>query len=140
MGKCGPHEHFSVTCLGITIAWRIAATWSGASVFIVGADVGIGVGGIDQSFLLSNRFSNDDPVLGQGVPFLTGALCIPSSGGRLDPSFWDLVGGHGTSANFPVANLYTITSKDSAADLTTGVWVLTVATVGQVWLRLGWKV
>ena len=30
----------------------------------------------------------------------------------------------------PVANLYTITSIDSAVDLTIDVWVLTVATVG----------
>ena len=27
IGQCGPHEHFSTTCLGITMAWGIAATW-----------------------------------------------------------------------------------------------------------------
>ena len=43
MGQCGPHEHFSTTCLGITIAWGIAATWGGASGFIVGVGVGVGV-------------------------------------------------------------------------------------------------
>ena len=32
--------------------------------------------------------------------------------------------------NCPVANLYTITSIDSAVDLTIGVWVLTVAIMG----------
>ena len=48
----------------------------------------------------------------------------------LDPSFWGLVDGHGTSLNFPVARLYTITGMNSAVDLVTGVWVLTVATVG----------
>ena len=35
-----------------------------------------------------------------------------------------------TSANCPIANLYTLTSIDSAVDLTIGVWVLTVATMG----------
>ena len=42
-----PNDHFSVTCFGITIAWGITATWGGASVFTVGAGVGVGVGGID---------------------------------------------------------------------------------------------
>ena len=44
MGQCDPHEHFSATCLGITIAWVLATTWGGASVFTVG--VGAGIGGI----------------------------------------------------------------------------------------------
>ena len=35
-----PHEHFSITSLGITIAWGIAAVWGGTSVFTVGAGVG----------------------------------------------------------------------------------------------------
>ena len=121
MGQCGPHEHFSATCLGITIAWGITTTWGGASVFTVGADVGVGVGGIAQSFLVSNRFLEVDPVLSQGIPCLTVALGISSSGGRLELSFWGLVVGHGTSANFPVANFYTITGMDSAVNLTTGV-------------------
>ena len=63
MGQCSPHEHFSATCLGITITWGISATWGGASVFTVGA----GVGGIGQSFLTLNKFSAADPVLGQGT-------------------------------------------------------------------------
>ena len=60
-------------------------------------------------------------MLDQEVPCLTGALGVSSSGGGLDPLFWGLVVGRGTSANFPVANLYTITGIDSAVDLTTGV-------------------
>ena len=73
MGYCGPHEHFSATCLDITISWGITVTWGGASVFTVGACVGAGVGEIGKSFLVSNKFSEADPVLGQGVPCLTGA-------------------------------------------------------------------
>ena len=46
---------------------------------------GVGVGGIGQSFLVSNRFSEADPVLGQGVPCLTGALGMSSSDGGLEP-------------------------------------------------------
>ena len=84
MGQCGPHEHFSATCLGRTIAQGIAATWGGASVFTVAAGVGVGVGGIDQSFLVLNKFSEADPVLGQGVPYLTWALGMSSSGGGLE--------------------------------------------------------
>ena len=37
--------------------------------------------------------------------------------------------GHGTSANRPVANLYTITGIDVAVNLVTGIWVEVVATV-----------
>ena len=119
-----------VTCLGITMAWGIAATWGSSSVLILGAGVPAGVGGIGQSFLVSNRFSDVDPQLGQGVLCLGGALGTSSSDGGLDPSYWGLAVGCGTSANCPIANLYTVTSIDSAADLTVGVWVLTVATVG----------
>ena len=104
MGQCSPHEHFSATCFGITIAWGIAATWGGASVFTVGADVGVGVGGIGQSFLVSNKFLEADPVLGQGVPCLTGALGIFFQRvGALnwkDPSFWGLVVGHWDFSKF----------------------------------------
>ena len=70
------------------------------------------------------------PVLGQGVLCLGGALGVSSSGGGLDPSFWGLVVGHGTSANCPISNLYTVTSMDVTVDLVTGVWVEAVATVG----------
>ena len=86
--------------------------------------------GIGQSFLVSNRFSDADPELGQGVLCLGGALGISSSGGGLDPSFWGLVAGHGISANCLIANLYTVTGIDSAVDLTNDVWMLTVATKG----------
>ena len=44
--------------------------------------------------------------------------------------FWGLAVGYGTSTNFPVANVYTMTGMDSAVDLATGVWVEVVATVG----------
>ena len=121
MGKCSAHEHFSTTWLGITIAWGIAVPWGGASVFTVSEEVGLGIRGNDQSFLVSNRFSETEPVLGEGVPCLTEAVGISSNVGGLDPFFWGLVVGHGTSQNFPVANLYTITSIDSTLDLTTGV-------------------
>ena len=137
MGQCGPHEHFSATCLGITMALRIAATWDGSSVFTVGVGVGTGVGGIGQSFLVSNRFSDAYPELGQGVLCLEGTLSISSSGAGCDSSFWDLVVGCGTSANCPIASLYTITGIDSAVDLTNGVWVLTVATMGAGVVKVG---
>ena len=137
MGQCGPHEHFSATCLGITMAWGIAATWGGFSVFTVGAGVGAGVGKIGQSILVSNRLSDADLELGQGILCLGWALGISSSDEGLDTSFWGLVVRHGTSANCPVANLYTITSIDSAVDLTSGVWVLTLATVRSGTVEVG---
>ena len=99
MGQCGPHEHFSVACLGITMALRIAATWDGSSILVVRAGVGTGVGGIGQPFLVLNRISKADPALGQGVPCLTGELGMSSSGGGLEfwvrgcPSSWSLVVG-----------------------------------------------
>ena len=46
------------------------------------------------------------------------------------PSFLGLAVECGTSANCPVADLYTVTSIDVAADLVTGIWVEAVATVG----------
>ena len=92
--------------------------------------MGTGVGGISQSFLISNRFSEADPALNLGVPCLTGAVGMSSSGQGLEFSFRGLVVGCGTSANHPIANLYTVTSIDSAMGLTIGVLVLTVATVG----------
>ena len=62
------------------MAWGIAAAWGGSSVFTVGAGVRTGVGGIGHSFLVSNRFSDADPVLGQGVLCQGGALGMSSSG------------------------------------------------------------
>ena len=56
MGQCSPNEHFSATCLGINIAWGITVTWVGVSVLTVGAGVGVVVGWIGQSFLVSNKF------------------------------------------------------------------------------------
>ena len=67
-------------------------------------------------------------VLGKRVPCLTGALEISSSGGGL--SLVDLVVGCGTLANCPVASLCIVISIDCALDLTIGVCVLIVATVG----------
>ena len=104
---------------------------------MVEAGVGTGVGGISQSFMVSNRFSQADPALAQGVPYLIGALRMSSSSGGLEFLFRDLVVGHGTSANCPIANLYTVTSIDSVVDLTIGVWVLTVATVGAGAVEVG---
>ena len=46
---------------------------------------------------------------------------MSSSGGGLILSFRDLVVGHGTSANCSIANLCTVTSTDSAVDLTISV-------------------
>ena len=129
IGKCGPHDHYSVACLGITIAWRIAASWGGSSVLILGTGLGTGAGGIIQSFLVLNKFSEADLALGQGLLYLTGALGMSSSGRGLDPSFWGLVIGYGTSANCMVANVYALTSIDVAVDLVTGIWVKVVATV-----------
>ena len=57
-----------------------AVILGGSSVLMVEAGVGTGVGGIGQSFLVSNKFSEADPALGQGVVCLTGALGMSSSG------------------------------------------------------------
>ena len=81
MGQCGPHVQFFAPFLWVTITLGIDATWGGASVFMVGADVGTGVGGIGQSFLVSKRFCEVEPALGQGVPCLIGALGMSSKGG-----------------------------------------------------------
>ena len=43
---------------------------------------------------------------------------------------WSLSVGYGTSLNFPFVKLYTITTMDAAAVLTTDIWVEVVATVG----------
>ena len=81
----------SDACLGIAMAQGIAETWGGSSVLMVGADVGTGVGGIGQSFLISNKFSETDPVLGQGVLCLTEAQGMSSSDEGLNLSFWVIV-------------------------------------------------
>ena len=112
------------------MTWGIAATWGGSSALTVRAGVGTGAGGIGQSVLVSNRFSDAVPELGQGVLCLDGALGIFSSSGGLDTSFWGLLVGCGTSTSYPGANLFTVTSIESAVDLTIGVWVLTTATMG----------
>ena len=64
MGQCGPHVQFFEACLGVTITLAIAATWGGASVFMVGAGVGTGLVGIGQYFQVQNRFSEVHPLLG----------------------------------------------------------------------------
>ena len=114
----------------------------GFSILMVGVGVGAGVGGIGQSFLVSNRFSEADPALGQGIPCLTGALGMSSTWKfwvRGWSSLWGLAVGQGTSTNCPVAHLYTITSIDVAVDLVTGVQVEVVATVGGRCCRIYWS-
>ena len=116
MGQCGLNEHFSVACLGNTIAWGIAAILVCSSILIVGA----GVGGIDHYFLVSNKFSSIDPDLGQGVPCLMGALGMSSNGGGLE--FWVTIGRQGVCLNFPMAMLCTIIGMDvTAVELVTGI-------------------
>ena len=97
MGQCGPHVQFFAACLGATITLGIDAAWGCASVFMVGTDVGAGVGGIGQSFIVSHRFSEVDPAWDQGVPCLTGTLGMSSKEG----GFWteDLTVGQGSSGN-----------------------------------------
>ena len=99
--------------------------------------MGTGVGGIGQSFLVSNRFSDAKPALGQAVLCLTGALGMPSSGGGLVLSFRDLGVGCRTLANCPVASLCIVTGIDSAVGLTIGVCVLIMATVGTGAVEIG---
>ena len=69
------------------MTWGIAATWCGSSVLMVEVGVGIEVGGIGQSFLVLNKFSDAIPELAQGVLYWGGAFGISPSGGRLDSSF-----------------------------------------------------
>ena len=135
MGQCGPHEHLSVACLGIVMAWGISAILDCSSVLMVGVGVGTRVEGVGQSFLVLNGFSDADPTLGQGVSCLTEALGISSSGAGL--SFRDLIVGCGTSAKCPVASLCIVTGKDSVVGLTTGVCVLTVTTMGAGAVEVG---
>ena len=97
--------------------------------------MGTAVVGIGQSFLVLKRFSYGEPALGQGVPCPTGTLGISSSDGWL--SLMDLVVGCGTLANHPMASLCIVTSLDSAVDLTIGVCVPTVATMGAGVVEVG---
>ena len=136
------------TCNPLLLVWGafitlgIAATWGGASVFMVGADVGTWAGGIGQSFLVSNRFSEVDPALGQGVPCLTGALVISSKGGESwtegCPPFWGLAVGLETSANCPVASLCIVTGTAVVANHVVCIWVDVVAVIGAVVVGMGW--
>ena len=68
MGQCGPHEHFSVACLGITMALGDCSYFGLFFCFDGGVGVETGGGGIGQSLLVLNRFSEADPALGQGYP------------------------------------------------------------------------
>ena len=117
------------------MVWGIAAILGCSSVLMVGAGVGTGVWGICQSFLVLNIFSDAEPALDQGTPCLTGELGISSSGGGL--SFMDLVVGHGTWGNCPVASLCIVTCIDSIMNLTIGVCVLTVTTMGAGAVEVG---
>ena len=140
MGQCGPHVQFFAACLGASIALGMAATWGGASVFMVGADVGTGVEGIGQSFLVSNRFSEVDPVLGQRVPHLTGALGMSSKGGGFwaegCPPFWGLAVGLEASAHCPVACLSTVTGMAVEVNSVVCIWVdVAAVVVGTGWSR-----
>ena len=137
MGQCSPHEHFSVACLSITMTWGIAAILGGSSVLVVAAGMGNRVWGIGQSFLVSNKFSEADSALDQGVPYLSKALGMSSRSVGLE--FYIRVDGHGTSLNFLVARLYTITGIDIAVDLVTGIWVDVVATVGAGVVEFSWS-
>ena len=89
---------------GITITWGLLLLGVGFLFFTVGA----GVGGIGQSFLVSNKFLEADPVQGQGVPCLTWALAMSSNGGGLElqtegcPSFWALLLDKGLEQIFPL--------------------------------------
>ena len=142
MGQCGPHVQFFAACLGASITLRIAATWGSASVFTVGADVGTGVGGIGQSFLVLNRFSEVDPALGQGVPCLTGALGMSSKGGGFwtegCPLFWGLAVGLEVSANCSVASSCIVTGMAVAVNHVVCIWVDVVVVIGAVVVGMGW--
>ena len=105
MRQCSPHEHLSVVCLGIVMVHGIASVLGCSSVLMVGVGVGTGVGERGQYFLVSNRFSDAKPALGQGEPCLTEALGMSSSDRGLVLSFRDMGIGCGTSANCPMASL-----------------------------------
>ena len=59
---------FSAVCLGIVMTWGMAAVLSCSSVLMVGAGAGTGVGGIGQSFLVSNRFLMPNLHWAKGYP------------------------------------------------------------------------
>ena len=142
MGQCSPHMQFSAACLGASITLGMAGTWGGAYVFMIGANVGTGAGEIGQSFWVSNRFSEFEYALGQGVPCLTGALGMSSKGGRFwtegCPLFWGLAVGLGASANCPVARLCIVTGMAVVANPVVCVWVDVVAVIGTAVVGTGW--
>ena len=82
-GNTVPMSIFLWLVWAFVMVWGIAAILGCSSVLMVGAGVGTGVGGIGHSFLVLNRFSDAKHALAQGVPCLTGALGISSSGGGL---------------------------------------------------------
>ena len=103
---------------------------------MAGTDVGAGVGGIGQSFLVSNRLSKVDPALGQEVPCLTGALGMSSKGG----GFWtdNMMLEQEASENWPVASLCTVTGMAIVANLVVCIWVDVVMVVRVVVEGTGW--
>ena len=109
---------------------------------MVGADVGTGVGGIGQSFWVSNRFSEIDPALVQGVPNLFGALGMSSKGGGFwtegCPPFWGLAIRLEVSANCPVASLCIVTGMAAVANPVVCIWVDVVVVTGTVVVGMGW--
>ena len=76
-------------------------------------------GGIGQSFLDSNKFSDFDPVLGHGVPALAG---IFSSGGGLLSAEEPPWGGF--SWNFPFAKFITVIG------IVVGICMVTLSALG----------
>ena len=117
MGKFGLHPHFSFTCLCATVAQGITVLWGCASTFIVGVDVG--AGGIGQSFLDSNKFSDVDPVSAHGVPAL--AWIFSSGGGLLSAE--ELPWGQ-FSWNFPFAKFIIVIG------IVTGICVVMLSVLG----------
>ena len=105
-------------------------------------DVGTGLGGIGQSFLVSNRFSEVDPTLDQGVSCLTRALGMSSKGEGFwtegGPWFWGLALWLEASANCHVASLCTVTGMAIVVNPVVCVWVDVVAIIGAVVVGMGW--
>ena len=117
MAQFGPHPHFSFICFSATVAQGIIASLGYASTFIMGVDVG--AGGIGQSFLNSNKFSDVDPAPSHGVPTL---VRIFSSGGGL-LSFEEPPWG-GFSWIFPLAKFIIVMGVVS------GICMITLSVLG----------